>query len=155
MENAKWRLSTFFWVFLTLFAYNFIITNLKRFFHCHFTNQVKRCCLTVAELIVSCWDPNGLCFPPAFWEFCDQSCMKHVLSPSCCRYVVKELINTFSFTNIELGSMHAHLGSLESTQKGGLAPASASSYSYSCLVLSKLTWGYSISKLNWWLYTQT
>ena len=55
--------------------------------------------------------------------------------PSCCRYVIKELVRAFSCAFIELWM---HLGSLESTQEAGVALGCASSNSYASFVLSKL-----------------
>ena len=52
-----------------------------------------------------------------------------------CRSVIKEFAHAFSCAYIELWM---HLGSLESTQKAGVAPGCASSYSYAFFVLSKL-----------------
>ena len=49
---------------------------------------------------------------------CGQSEIKHVLAPSCCRHVIKELVHAFSCAYIELWM---HLGSLESTQEARVA----------------------------------
>ena len=53
----------------------------------------------------------------------------------CCRSVIKEFAHAFSCAYIELWM---HLGSLESTQKAGVALGCASRYSYAFCVLSKL-----------------
>ena len=55
--------------------------------------------------------------------------------PSCCRYVITELVHAFSCAYIELWM---HLGSLESTQEARVALGCASNNSYASFVLSKL-----------------